>query len=92
MNKDIYNQYCELCTSCGHDGCCSYLSCIFTAIDNNKGCGYPESYKEELLLREEFFKACFEHEDTSTEIKEFVDNMYNIAYDKVISNEKNTYK
>jgi hypothetical protein len=81
--ENNYNPYCSLCDSCGEDGCCSYLNCIFKAIESNEDCEYKETYKADMLLRHEFLKACFEHSEQSVEVEQFINNMYDIAYDKI---------
>lgn len=50
-DEEDYSPYCKVCESCGEDGCCSYLSCVFASIDLNKECDYGETYKGEALLR-----------------------------------------
>lgn len=77
-----YNPYCTECSSCGENGCCPYTACVFKAMDSNKGCFYPKTYKREILIRDYFMEECFRHEEQSVEIKEFLDNMYSIAFDK----------
>jgi hypothetical protein len=91
-NKENYNPYCKSCSACGENGCCSYLACTFRAIDNNKDCSYPETYKAEIILRDEFFKACFNNQSQSVGIEQFVDNMYDIAYNKAFPERVQTNK
>ena len=81
-----YSHYCKNCSSCGEDGCCSYLRCVFNAMNKNKKCEYPETYKNELLLRDAFYHACMENESENLITSEFVDKMYDIAYAKAYPN------
>jgi hypothetical protein len=78
-----YNPYCTVCSqSCGENSCCDYKDCVFTAIDNNEGCFYPETYKREILIRDYFMEECFKQEDSMIGLKEFFDRVYDSAFDK----------
>lgn len=81
--KEDYSPYCKNCGSCGEDGCCSYIKCIINSIDNNKGCFYPETYKKELLVRDEFLNLCFQNNQRSLEIHKFLDEMLDLAEDNI---------
>jgi hypothetical protein len=84
-NDDDYNPYCKNCSSCGEDGCCSYLSCIRHAVANNTGCNYPNTYLEEVFLRDAFLRLCFENMNKSKEITDFIQDMYDKAYEDLVN-------
>lgn len=75
--------YCSLCTSCGENLCCHYTNCVFTAIDNNKECLYPETYKREVLLRDYFFDEAFNKAGNNKELIDFLDIVYDAADKRV---------
>lgn len=71
-----YSPYCELCTGCGEDGCCSALNCTL-----EEGCKYPQTYlnnlKEGYIFMKEFYNTIYDK--LSDELKKEVDDMfYNI--------------
>jgi hypothetical protein len=38
------NLYCPVCESCGIDGCCNFIQCFRSLIENNKQCDNGEGY------------------------------------------------
>ncbi|MBC8147235.1 MAG: hypothetical protein H8E98_04550 [Bacteroidetes bacterium] len=45
-----YSPYCKLCSSCGEEGCCSPISCMYKCMDDNqpKKCEYGAGYAKDL--------------------------------------------
>ena len=74
--------YCNNCDSCGHDGCCSYIKCIFDSINRSEDCLYTETTKAEVMLRHYFYNYIIdESEDNpNKEIRDFVDKVFDKAY------------
>ena len=75
-----YNPYCTECSSCGENGCCPYTACVFKAMDSNKGCFYPETYKREILIRDYFMEECFKN--SSPVFDDFLERMYDVSFEK----------
>lgn len=82
----VYNPYCELCDSCGEDGCCSHIGCFSTLVKNPK-CKYGESYVKDAILHRELSNMCigliekFKANDSYTR-EQFL-NDYEMQSDKI---------
>ena len=72
-NIENYNPYCEICSGCGEDGCCSPLNCTM-----EDGCKYGETYlkslKEDYLFVRDFYEKIYPKLDDV--IKKEVDELY----------------
>jgi hypothetical protein len=58
-NELNYNPYCELCTACGEDGCCSHISCFSTLVQNPK-CKYGRTYVADAILNNGIVNMVYE--------------------------------
>jgi hypothetical protein len=73
IEEDDYNPYCEICSGCGEDGCCSALFCTM-----EEGLQYPNTYlrdlKEGYIFMKEFYNKIYE--DLPKVLQERVDTLY----------------
>jgi hypothetical protein len=85
-----WNPYCELCTSCGEEGCCSPISCMFKCMVDKrpKKCHYGSGYSEDLwfayLLSDMYQKYTYklkEKEITTEEYLEITEKEWHEIYD-----------
>jgi len=53
-----YNPYCELCSNCGEEGCCSHIACFSHLVENPK-CKYGETYVKQAIYNKELAKLSF---------------------------------
>lgn len=75
--------YCELCTGCGEEGCCSHISC-YRALVNKVGCSYGETYLKEVIYNKLLLGAIFEKGATmKKEGDSFLDGILQVEFDKV---------
>lgn len=77
--EENYSPYCASCDSCGEQGCCSYIHCVLKAIDLNKECDYPITYKEELIFRDVFFTKAWGLSEGDQKLMDFVLNVYDVS-------------
>lgn len=92
MKEENYSPYCELCDSCGDDGCCSAEQCCYTLMVKKapKGCSYGGIYYNDMTfgkkLGEELYEYIMSLPDMHVDmkdVKEKVDQIYDELYDKV---------
>lgn len=78
LAKD-YNPYCPVCESCGHDGCCSALSC-----KQDPNGAYCETYLEDLkfgyLMYKDFYELISDDPKYSEKLEQIFDTNYDIVY------------
>lgn len=48
-NLEHGSLYCPTCDSCGHDGCCSFITCFSKLIENDK-CDNGEQYLKDAIF------------------------------------------
>jgi hypothetical protein len=94
-----FSPYCQKCDSCGHDGCCSWLSCFKSSISDDK-CDYGESYYKDALfarnvanLSEEMMSKVDSGEiNTLDDLKKYYNEEWDKEYNKVYNQIKNNGK
>lgn len=96
-NKDYYfpesySPYCELCESCGEEGCCSPVSCMYKCMitEKPKKCNYGESYAHDLNFSYQLSNMYGEQidllESKEITVEEFLERVkleWDLIYDKV---------
>jgi hypothetical protein len=74
-----YNPYCPVCESCGHDGCCSALSC-----KQDPNGSYCESYLQDLkfgyLMYKDLYELISDDPKYSEKLEQIFDTNYDIVY------------
>lgn len=87
--KTYDSSYCELCGGCGEDGCCSYLKCFKSLIENPK-CDYGETYLKDAQFADKLYTLGFNiiqklknHQLTSDEAVEEYENEYDIIWNEI---------
>jgi hypothetical protein len=87
INKSKFNPYCELCESCGEEGCCSHINCFSTLIKNPK-CKYGQTYVKEAILNNKtniiFFELFEKLEKDNTYTKEQFIIDFKLNYNKIL--------
>lgn len=82
-----YSPYCELCNGCGEDGCCSYIGCFSSLVDNPK-CAYGRTYVKDAILNHSTNEMVFELidklEKDSNYTKEQFLLEFNAKYDELL--------
>ena len=58
-SMEEYNPYCELCSNCGEEGCCSHIGCFSALIENPK-CKYGDYYVRQAIYYKEVAKLSFD--------------------------------
>ena len=59
-NEEDYTPYCELCESCGEDGCCSHINCFRALVNANDKCKYGETYVREAIFNKKLATLTYE--------------------------------
>lgn len=84
--------YCKLCTGCGEDGCCSWVNCFASLIENDK-CSSGSTYLNDAMFDEKLSSIGFnaindikEGTKTAKEAIEFYDTEWSRAYDEIFRN------
>lgn len=96
-----YSPYCELCTSCGEEGCCSPISCMFKCMvdEKPKKCRYGSGYAEDLwfayLLSKMYQRYTYKLQEKEITPEEYLEitkkewnELYDIAYAASIERNK----
>ena len=81
--ESSYNPYCEICTGCGEEGCCSPMAC--SQDENGKYCGgYLNDLKFGYLMYKDMYELICEFEDERLDAKvnKLYDEKYDIVYGK----------
>lgn len=89
---DFESPYCEKCSACGEDGCCSYLTCFGSLIEDSK-CDYGRTYLKAAMLDKgvvdlsfDIFEKLEKGEVTAEQaVKDFNTGWHKI-YDKIYRN------
>ncbi len=71
--------YCEICESCGEEGCCSPLKCAYKNMVKNKPkkCKYGKTYYKDIEFAYRMFELLYEkYED-----EEIFDKTYKEVYE-----------
>lgn len=100
-----WNPYCELCGSCGEEGCCSPISCLFKCMveERPKKCDHGSGNAEILwfnyLLSDMYGEYTYklkEKEITTEEYLEITEKkwheLYDIAFAESIKRNKEYYE
>lgn len=101
-----YNPYCELCTSCGEEGCCSPMMCMYKCMVTERpkkckyGSGYYDDIKFSYLLNREYEEEIYKLKEKEITTEQFLENVekkwheiYDIAYaDQIKRQEEFTKK
>lgn len=82
VEEESYNPYCEVCSGCGEDGCCSAMIC-----QHSKDGAYCETYLADLRFAYLMFKDMWELVD-SEEGKKKLDEIYDKNRDLIYRQEK----
>jgi len=89
-----YSPYCKLCDSCGEEGCCSPVSCMYKCMvdERPKKCRYGYGYAHDLefsyKLQNMYYKyveMLSKKEITTEQFLETVDLEWDRIYDLVYS-------
>lgn len=48
-DHEEYSPYCEICSGCGEDGCCTHTGCFRALVQTNPNCKYGKSYLIDAL-------------------------------------------
>lgn len=93
--KEDYNPYCELCSSCGENSCCSSGRCAYTLMVEKapKECSYGETYFNDMAFGKALGEDLYEyimslpnmHVDmkaVKVEVEEIYDKLYDEIYEK----------
>lgn len=74
-----YNPYCPVCESCGHDGCCTPISC-----KQDPNGAYCETYLQDLkfgyLMYKDLYELISDDPDHSEKLEQIFDTNYDIVY------------
>jgi hypothetical protein len=93
-----YNHYCELCSSCGEEGCCSPMMCMHKCmiVERPKKCKYGSSYYNDIkfsyLLNREYEEEIYKLKEKKITTEQFLENVekkWHEIYDIVYENEIN---
>ena len=83
FNKNEDSSYCEMCTSCGVEGCCSPVNCAYNNMvkHKNKKCMYGETYFKDLQFAYLMYGEAYDLISKTENAELF--NKYNKIYDKI---------
>lgn len=96
--NEFESPYCEKCSSCGEDGCCSYTACFSALIEDSK-CSYGRTYLKAAILDKKIVKLSFDIFDklekkviTAEEAVEKFNKGWDECYDSVYHNDNEIEK
>ncbi len=95
---DFESPYCQKCSACGEDGCCSHLMCFSSLIEKSK-CDYGGTYLKSAILDNKIVKLSFDifeklknQEITAEQAVELFDSGWDKCYDEVYRDDVNSDK